>query len=70
MKKAPKARQSKSALETQIVEDTKVLSAYGYCELPAHFFERALTLEQTGVSKPALTVASWKNGVPRSGQNR
>jgi len=57
MGRTRKAVRKKSSLETQIVEHSKVLSSYGYCELPAHFFDRAL---HSPSSKPVvLTVAPW-----------
>ncbi|MBN8549684.1 MAG: hypothetical protein J0M12_10245 [Deltaproteobacteria bacterium] len=60
MSKIRKVKNRKSKLETQIVEDAKVLSSYGYCEIPAHFFDRAL--QTSNPKKTILTVAPWKDG--------
>lgn len=43
-------------IETEIIEDNRVMSAYGYCELPSHFFDRALAqLDQTKGSGISMT---------------
>ena len=61
MSKIRKPKKNRSKLETRIVEDSKVLSSYGYCELPAHFFDRAL--QTHGSKSTGLIVDRWKLNV-------
>jgi hypothetical protein len=58
MKKIRKYARKNRAVETEIVESTRTLSSYGYCELPAHFFDRALAQSKSDGSS-VLTVATW-----------
>lgn len=59
MRKIRKTVTKKTTLETRIVEDSKVLSTYGYCEIPAHFFDRALA-QMSGDKKSVLSLEPWK----------
>lgn len=63
MSKIRKPKKNKSKLETRIVEDSKVLSTYGYCELPEHFFDRAL--QSQGSKSTGLSVDRWRLNVER-----
>lgn len=65
MSKIRKPRKNKSKLETRIVEDSRVLSSYGYCELPAHFFDRALQSQSPKAT--GLSVDRWKMNVTSAG---
>ena len=62
--KKNKIRIRKRAIETEIVEDQKVLSAYGYCELPSHFFDRALA-QQDSEKGANLLVERWRINTDR-----
>ena len=47
-------------IETEIVEDTRALSAYAYCSLPSHFFDRALAQMKSDKTS-GLSMHRWGN---------
>ncbi len=53
-----KTKRISDGIETQIVEDNRVLSAYAYCSLPTHFFDRALA-QMNSDKASGLTMSRW-----------